>query len=235
MKLNPRAGVLGAAIACAVALATIAGAPRAAAGDASYPQAGVILSTKLVARSAPSKDAKAVKLLSQFRRDYRPTEVFAVSEAKDARGSLWLKVSLPMRPNGRYGWVRADLVDVNPIMKRIVVDRSARTLTLSDTDNVLLKTRVAVGKPGAPTPLGLFYIAARYKATESALGAFAFETSAYSSLSEWPGGGVVGIHGTPQPQLLGKAVSHGCIRISNAAALTLKRLAPVGTPVQIVP
>jgi lipoprotein-anchoring transpeptidase ErfK/SrfK len=53
-------------------------------------------------------------------------------------------------------------------------------------------------------------------------------------LTEWPGGGIVGIHGTSKPWLLGQAVSHGCVRVSNQTALALKRLAPVGTPISIV-
>ena len=74
----------------------------------------------------------------------------------------------------------------------------------------------------------------RFAPRNTFLGSYALETSAYSKLSEWPGGGVVGIHGTPRPDLLGQAVSHGCIRVSNAAAVELKRLAPRGTPIRIL-
>jgi len=63
---------------------------------------------------------------------------------------------------------------------------------------------------------------------------FAFETSAYSKLTEWPGGGLVGIHGTDEPWLIGQAVSHGCVRMTNQAALVLKRLVPLGAPITIV-
>ena len=52
-------------------------------------------------------------------------------------------------------------------------------------------------------------------------------------LSDWPGGGVVGIHGTNQPQLLPGRVSHGCVRVPNAAIRRLARLMPIGTPVRI--
>ena len=45
---------------------------------------------------------------------------------------------------------------------------------------------------------------------------------------------VVGIHGTNLPWLLGQAVSHGCVRVSNAVATRLRRLAPLGTPIDIV-
>lgn len=225
--------LLAGAVALFAAALGIAAGPTAAAQSAAFPRAGVILSSRLSVRAGPSDSSPVLKLLKQFRPDYRPTEVLAVAEAIDSAGGNWMKLSLPMRPNGRYGWVRATLVDVHPITKKIVIARSARTLTLFDADKVLFRTRVAVGKPGAETPLGSFYIQAAFKATKPILGAYAFETSAYSKLSEWPGGGIVGIHGTPMPQLLGKAVSHGCVRISNPAALTLKRLAPIGTPIQI--
>ena len=84
------------------------------------------------------------------------------------------------------------------------------------------------------TPLGHFYVTARFVPNDPFLGVFALETSAYSKLSEWPGGGVVGIHGTSRPDLLGQAVSHGCIRVSNATAAALRRLAPLGTPIRVV-
>ena len=68
-----------------------------------------------------------------------------------------------------------------------------------------------------PTPLGLFYVQVAYRPVgDPILGAWAFETSAYSRLSDWPGGGIVGMHGTNTPQLIGQAVSHGCVRMRNA-------------------
>jgi lipoprotein-anchoring transpeptidase ErfK/SrfK len=123
---------------------------------------------------------------------------------------------------------------VKPIRKEIVIDRSERRLELREGGRVRLRTTVAIGAPGMPTPLGLFYVVAKYKPTNPFLGSFAFETSAYSSLSDWPGGGIVGIHGTSVPSLLGQAVSHGCVRVANAAILNLSRLVPVGTPIRIV-
>ena len=65
------------------------------------------------------------------------------------------------------------------------------------------------------TPLGLFYVQAKFDPTWPVLGAYAFETSGYSKLSDWPGGGVVGVHGTNTPDLIGEAVSHGCVRLYN--------------------
>ena len=43
----------------------------------------------------------------------------------------------------------------------------------------------------------------------------------------------IAVHGTNHPELLGQAVSHGCIRMTNEAARRLYHDAPVGTPVII--
>ncbi len=65
-------------------------------------------------------------------------------------------------------------------------------------------------------------------------GPVAFGTSARSpTLTDWPAGGFVGIHGTDRPELLPGRVSHGCIRLRNADIRRLARLLPVGTPVTI--
>jgi lipoprotein-anchoring transpeptidase ErfK/SrfK len=185
-------------------------------------------------RAAPSRRARAIAVLRQFRPDNRPTIVFAVGSAHDTSGGSWYRVHLPGRSNARRGWIAASSTLLRAVRTRIVIDVAARTLKLYDDGQLRYRTIVAVGRPGMETPTGNFYVTAAYHATEAALGAYAFETSAYSKLSDWPGGGVIGIHGTPQPQLLGKAVSHGCVRVSNAAALTLERLVPVGTAISIV-
>ena len=53
------------------------------------------------------------------------------------------------------------------------------------------------------------------------------------TLSDWPGGGVVGIHGTDQPEILPGRVSHGCVRIRNHQIIKLYRLIPIGTPIWV--
>ena len=87
---------------------------------------------------------------------------------------------------------------------------------------------------GMETPKGHFYIRERLTGFGSTYGPVAFGTSAYSRLSDWPGGGVIGIHGTDQPGLIPGRPSHGCIRVPNAKIVRLRRLMPVGTPVSIV-
>lgn len=47
------------------------------------------------------------------------------------------------------------------------------------------------------------------------------------------GGGVVGIHGTNEPQLIPGDPSHGCVRVLNPDILKLAAIVHVGTPVLI--
>ena len=89
--------------------------------------------------------------------------------------------------------------------------------------------------PGTPTPSGRFWVRERLSnlGGNPAYGPFAFGTSAYSRLSDWPGGGVVGIHGTNQPGLIPGRPSHGCVRVPNGKIMKLKGVMPVGTPIWI--
>nr|WP_237023456.1 L,D-transpeptidase [Lacunisphaera limnophila] len=44
-----------------------------------------------------------------------------------------------------------------------------------------------------------------------------------------------GIHGTPEPEKVGRTESHGCFRVANWDARTLLRLAWTGLPVTVDP
>jgi lipoprotein-anchoring transpeptidase ErfK/SrfK len=94
---------------------------------------------------------------------------------------------------------------------------------------------VGIGAPGAPTPRGEFVVRNRLTRFKSAFyGPVALGTSARSeTLTDWPGGGYVGVHGTDRPDLIGGAVSHGCIRLRNADIVRLARELPIGTPLTI--
>jgi lipoprotein-anchoring transpeptidase ErfK/SrfK len=225
------------ALAGLVAVAALALAPAASAQvPARFPAAGDIVANTLVVRAAARADARVIKRLRAVRRDGRLQIVHAIGHAKDANGRDWLRFRLPMRPNNRTGWAPADDVFATPVSQRIVIDLSARSLRLYRNGRVVVSTRrVGIGRAGTPTPLGHFYVTAKYRARGAAYGAFALETSAYSpTLSDWPGGGIVGIHGTNRPEILPGTVSHGCVRVPNAIILRLKRLAPVGTAIRVV-
>jgi lipoprotein-anchoring transpeptidase ErfK/SrfK len=200
----------------------------------SYPAAGELVATQVIARAAPDPAARVVRRFHQFRSDYRRQILFATEQATGADGRVWFHVDVPMRPNGTTAWIRAGSAALRPTQNRVVVHRGLRTIEVFHGAKALLLAKVAVGAPGRETPLGDFYVTARFHPDDPFLGVFALETSAYSRLTEWPGGGVVGIHGTSKPWLLGQAVSHGCVRVSDATAAALRGLAPLGTPISIV-
>ena len=198
---------------------------------------GTINVPMLSVRSAPSSKARVIARLSDFRpQDYRPRYVLALSAKKGKNGRpAWYKISAPGRPNGRTGWVPAKQVSIRSMPWQVVVYRGSRVVQLWKDKQLLHTGKIAVGAPGMETPTGLYYVTVRFKPVKVPfLGSFAFETSAYSNLSEWPGGGVVGLHGTTAPQLLGLAVSHGCVRMSNETANFLRDRIPLGTPIRIV-
>ena len=217
----------------ATLVAALAGALASEGHAARFPASGLLVVPSAAVRAAPSSEAAVVHELSDFRPDFRPRVVYATKEAVGPYGSRWLRIALPGRPRGRAGWIPANAVEVDPVDTRVVIKRGSRRLTVYRDGKRVLQARVAVGKRGARTPLGRFYVTARFRPSNPFLGVFALETSAYSKLSDWPGGGIVGIHGTSRPDLLGDAVSHGCVRVHNKIAHKLRRLVQVGATVDV--
>jgi hypothetical protein len=224
-----------------VAVAALLGGSDAWAGSARedtlvrIPAAGELVATTNV-RVAPRPAAAIVRTLRRFRSDHQFQIVLAVARRRGADGEWWYRLSLPGPPNGATGWVRADAVEVRPVVNRIVVRLGARRLEVQRVRDgrVLLRGMAAVGAAGSETPRGrAFYVQSAFVPTDPFYGSFALETSAFARVTDWPTS-VVGIHGTNLPWLLGQAVSHGCVRVSNATATRLRRLAPLGTPIDIV-
>jgi hypothetical protein len=187
-------------------------------------------------RSAPDPGAERVARLRYQTEDGLP-EVYLALRARTVDEQEWVQVRIPGRPNGRTGWVsREALGPLHVVTTRFVVDRRKLRATLYKGGQRIWRSRIGVGAPGTPTPRGRFYVRQRLSnlGGNPLYGPWAFGTSAYSVLSDWPGGGVVGIHGTNQPGHLPGRVSHGCIRVPNGKIARLARLMPIGTPVRIV-
>ena len=197
---------------------------------------GTITWTGVGVRSRPDRHAAVIETMSQFRPDFRPRVILALSQLDDPTTGkpAWYRITIPGRPNGRTGWIPAASVTLKPVDRWLVVYRGSRKFEFYVNGTLKRTGKVAVGRPGMETPLGLFYVQAKFDPTWSVLGAYAFETSGYSKLSDWPGGGVVGVHGTNAPELIGQAVSHGCVRLNNKDVQYLRSVVGVGTPVKIV-
>jgi L,D-transpeptidase catalytic domain len=141
-----------------------------------------------------------------------------LARTTDSAGRTWLQVRLPVRPNGTTGWVPAPaLGDLQPLKTWLKIDTHRLTAALIKSGKVVWRARVGVGKSYWPTPKGQFFIRAElkgYGSRGSFYGPPAFITSATSdALTDWPGGGIVGVHGASLPGLIPGAISHGCVRV----------------------
>jgi len=186
-------------------------------------------------RAAPDHRARQVATLGTRTEDRTDELVPILSRARARNGGEWPFVRLPVRPNGTTGWVpRAALGTVRRVSTHLYVDTRRLTARLYRNGKLVFRARVGVGQRRWPTPRGEFYIRNRLTGWGGIYGPLAFGTSARSDvLTDWPGGGVIGIHGTNRPELLPGRVSHGCIRMRNADILRLGRLLLVGTPLTI--
>jgi hypothetical protein len=187
-------------------------------------------------RSFHDGTSKPVGRLRFVTEDGYPEVYLVLRGHIDHKGNTWVQIRVPRRPNGRKGWVPLDELDeLRLVRTKLVVNRRALRATLYLSGLEIWTSRIGIGAPGTRTPAGKFYIRERIRNLSGGgvYGPWAFGTSAYSDLSDWPGGGVVGIHGTNQPELIPGRPSHGCIRVPNHKIRQLARLMPIGTPVEV--
>ena len=193
----------------------------------------------IVARADTALDVRAAPDGGEVIATLPPTTGFGSPRALRVleRRDGWLHVALPVRPNGTTGWVPEDAVELVSVSHALTVDLAARTLTLTDAGEVVLRTPVAIGTDEFPTPTGEFFVVDKLDTgeTDGAYGPVALGLSGFSDvLTEFAGGdGQVGIHGTNDPGTIGEAVSHGCIRVPNDVIIRLSEELPLGTPVTI--
>lgn len=188
-------------------------------------------------RTGPSRSARVTTRLKLWTEEGSPNVYLVLRQYDDPQGVTWFQVRIPQRPNGRTGWVvEEDVGPLQTVHTRLVVSRKALRATLFRNGRRIFRAPVGVGKPSTPTPGGHFWIRERLvlRGGHGVYGPLAFGTSAYSNkLTDWPKGGVVGIHGTNEPSLVPGRPSHGCIRMHNRDILRLGKLMPIGTPVLI--
>lgn len=188
----------------------------------------------IVARDRPSADGDLVATFAH------PTERGGplVFQALGPPDGDWLEVLLPVRPNGTTGWIPLEEVELTVNPYRIEIDMARFRLTVLRRDVVQLTTEVGLGTGETPTPIGDFYLMELLKPSTPTgpYGPYAYGLSGYSNtLESFNGGeGVIGIHGTNQPDLLGGPVSHGCIRVANDMIEEMTDFLPLGTPVHVI-
>jgi hypothetical protein len=192
---------------------------------------------KAIARKAPDAHAKAVARLRLKTQDGTDEIVAVLERRSDAAGRPWVLVRLPILPNNSTGWVpEGALGGYHLVRTWLRIDTKHLQAKLIRSGRLVFRSRIGIGQKKWPTPKGNFYIRDRLEGFPpgSIYGALAFGLNARSAvLTDWPGGGFVGIHGTNQPYLLPGRVSHGCIRMRDRDILRLARMMPVGTPVTV--
>jgi hypothetical protein len=188
------------------------------------------------ARARPSDSASVVVRLRAQTPEHIPHVVYLLGGRIDRAGHYWLRVRLPILPNGSSGWIpRNAVAGFRTVDTHLVIDRGRLRITLLRRGRPIFRSIIGVGEPRWPTPAGRFYVRERLTGfTDPIYGAIAFGTNGRSSvLTDWPGGGFIGIHGTNQPEILPGRVSHGCVRLPNPSIRRLDRLMRIGTPVTI--
>jgi lipoprotein-anchoring transpeptidase ErfK/SrfK len=225
----------------AVAIALIAAAPSRAATIENLQKLGkesyfAYVEKAVPAKKDPDTTSKTVGKLKLKTGEGTDDLVLVLARTTDSKDRVWLKVRLPIRPNGTTGWVQENaLSELQPVDSWIKVSTKINKITVIKAGKRVFSANVGVGQPQWPTPKGEFYIRAKLtNFGDPFYGPIAFVTSATSdTLTDWPGGGVVGIHGTSLPNLIPGKISHGCVRMKNKDILKLDKLVEVGTPITI--
>ena len=131
----------------------------------------------------------------------------------------WIKLRVPVLASLPY---QPDYQNNLPL---ISIDISKRRLTLSQNGQSPRIYKVGIGKKSTPTPMGNWSIVQKALNPGGPFGV------RWMRLSVTWGG--YGIHGTNNPKSIGKAYSHGCVRLYNEDVVELYDLTPIGTPVNI--
>ncbi len=126
---------------------------------------------------------------------------------------------------------------------RLTVDLSDRVVYLHRHDKLTASYRVAIGQPHWETPSGTFRIRQMVKKPtwQHPLTDEVFPPGEANPLGDrWVGFAAdeqmkLGFHGTKDEHLIGKAVSHGCLRMSNRDVRALFDQVSIGTEVTVRP
>jgi len=121
--------------------------------------------------------------------------------------------------------------------RRIVVSIPDRKIALFENGRLVKIYPIAVGKQTTPSPSGSFHIASRIiQPTWYHPGKVVGPGPANPLGTRWMSLGYkgYGIHGTNRPQSIGKAASHGCIRMRNKDVEDLFARVSIGDSVDLV-
>ncbi len=151
----------------------------------------------------------------------------------------WGRVELPLKPNGRTGWINLRGLRTVRTSTWIRASLHARRIWLMHGSRPRASFSAAIGAVTTPTPIGRFSVTDSL-ATGDPSGPFGWYAFGLSGDQphlppNWSGGDQLAIHGTDDPTSIGTAASHGCLRVSPQALARLRPALHLGTPVVIMP
>ena len=129
----------------------------------------------------------------------------------------------------------------SPMPSRLVVDLSDRRVYVFNRERQVASYALAIGQKGWETPTGKFQVIQMqqnpqwvHPITGEVVRSGPKNPLGKRWIGFWTDGhGQIGFHGTAQEQLIGRAVSHGCLRMRNQDVEALYKQVQIGTPIVV--
>ncbi|MEB3217958.1 MAG: L,D-transpeptidase [Nostocales cyanobacterium 94392] len=192
---------------------------------------------KTVQDSSTVSTKEPFDFLTQQIRDF-------VSVGEDIKKESFPKSKLPLKTQAASPQQsKAKPVNNNNVSfeKKVVVDLGDRRAYVYRQNTVIASYPIGVGKKGWETPTGTFEVLHMQHdpAWQHPITGKIFPAGPNSPLGErwigfWSDGhNEIGFHGTPESDLVGSPVSHGCLRMRNSDVLLLYEQIDLGVPVEV--
>ena len=210
-----------------------AGGSGSSTTSAKAPASGTL--TAYVAHGTPLRSSPGGRVIGTLptKTPFKSPQVLAVV----GQSGGWLGVLTSELANGRVGWIRAGagrLFRTDWSIEAIVPQRQ---LIVRQGSRVIVRTKMAVGRPGHETPAGRFAVTDKLLISQPgspyACCVLALTGHQTRIPQGWGGGDRLAIHSTNDPSSVGHPVSLGCMRIDASVARRLVRQVPLGAEVRI--
>ena len=171
-----------------------------------------------------------------------PFEGTRILETTGRETEEFVEVILPVTPNNTTGWLVREDITIAESENLIIIDLSERKAAIYVGADLIAEAPVAIGAPNPPTPALEAIIDAIWERSSSETklpslyGQRLFGLNKHSeALSDFDGRRpALAIHGTDEPDLIGSAVSNGCIRMHNDDMAIFAEHVTLGTRVSII-
>ena len=146
----------------------------------------------------------------------------------------WLRVLLPAKPNGATAWIADTGQRTATTAWAVHIDLGKGSMSITKGAQTVGTWTIGRGQDATPTPQGETFLLSGFVDPAQDFSPVIYALGAHSdTLDSYGGGpGTVAVHGWPTKAGRTGKVSHGCVRVPDAALDTFGKL-PAGTPVSI--